>query len=101
MKKYRNTGFEFTAGDICFFDAADEQWRRDQSGALDEEVKPGIWAELGSLGVGDLILEVDSQSVGNVDELRQQMEKIASGKKSVVRVKVLRGIHTSFLEIEP
>jgi serine protease Do/serine protease DegQ len=101
MKKYRNNDFEFTARDICFFDAAEEQWNSDQRGALVEEVKPGSWAELGSLGVGDLILEVDGQSIGNVDELRQQMEKIASGKKSVVMMKVLRGIHTSFLEIEP
>ena len=101
MKKYRNDDFEFTARDVCFFDAADEQWRSDQRGALVEDVKPGSWAELGSLGVGDLILEVDEQSIGNVDELRQQMEKVSSGKKSVVLMKVLRGVHTSFLEIEP
>jgi len=64
-------------------------------------VKPGSWAELGSLGVGDLILEVDRQSILNVDGLRQQMEKVSSGKQPVVVMKVLRGIHTSFLEIEP
>ncbi|MEK7707447.1 MAG: PDZ domain-containing protein, partial [Verrucomicrobiota bacterium] len=101
MKKYRNNDFEFTTRDICFFDAAEEQWPGDQRGALVEDVKPGSWAELGSLGVGDLVLEVDGQSVGNVDELRQQMEKVSSGKKPVVMMKVLRGIHTSFLEIEP
>ena len=101
MKKYRNNEFEFTARDVCFFDAADEQWRSDQSGALVEDVKPGSWAELGSLGVGDLILEVDHQPVQNVDGLRQAMEKISSSKQAVVLMKVLRGIHTSFLEIEP
>lgn len=101
MKKYRNDDFEFTVRDIGFFDTADEQWRSDQRGALVEDVKPGSWAELGSLGVGDLILEVDGQSVGNVDELRQRMEKVSSSKKPVVLMKVLRGVHTSFLEIEP
>lgn len=101
MKKYRNDEFEFTARDVCFFDAADEQWRSDQRGALVEDVKPGSWAELGSLGVGDLILEVDGAAIGNVEELRQQMEKISSRKAAVVLMKVLRGVHTSFLEIEP
>ena len=101
MKKYRNNDFEFTARDICFFDISDEQWPNGQRGALVEDVKPGSWAELGTLGVGDLILEVDGQPVGNVDELRRQMEKVSSDKKSVVMMKVLRGVHTSFLEIEP
>lgn len=101
MKKYRNDDFEFTVRDIGFFDTAAEQWSGDQRGVLVEEVKPGSWAELGSLGTGDLILEVGGQSIGSVDELRRQMENISSGKQAVVRMKVLRGIHTAFLEIEP
>ena len=101
MKKYRNDNFDFTVRNICFFDAADEQWQRDQRGALVEDVKPGSWAELGGLGVGDLILEVDGQAMGDVDALRKQMEEIAAGKKPVVLMKVLRGVHTSYLELEP
>ena len=30
-----------------------------------------------------------------------EMERIAATKEKVVVIKVLRGIHTSFLEIEP
>ncbi len=101
MKKYRNDEFEFTARDICFFDSADEQWRSYQRGALVEEVKSGSWAELGSLGSGDLIVEIGGEAVGNVDELRKQMDRISSARPAVVVMKVLRGIHTSFLEIEP
>ena len=101
MKKYRNDDFEFTARDVCFFDAADEQWSRDQHGALVEEVKAGSWAELASLYTGDLILEVDGAPVNNVDALRRKLERIAGAKKSVVVMKVLRGIHTAYLEIEP
>ncbi len=101
MKKYRNDNFEFTARDVCFFDAADEQWSGNQSGALVEEVKPGSWAELASLFAGDLILEVDGEPVNNVDALRKKLEQIASVKKSRVVMKVLRGIHTSYLELEP
>jgi S1-C subfamily serine protease len=101
MKKYRNDNFEFTVRDIGFFDAASEQWSGDQRGVLVEDVKPGSWAELGSLGAGDLILEVGGQAVSNVDELRRQMESISAARPAVVLMKVLRGIHTSFLEIEP
>jgi serine protease Do len=101
MKKYRNDDFEFTARDVSFFDAADEQWRGDQRGALVEDVKPGSWAELGSLGVGDLILEVSGETVSNVDDLRKQMEKVSAERKNVVLMKVLRGVHTTFLELEP
>jgi S1-C subfamily serine protease len=86
---------------VSFFDAADEQWSKNQNGALVEEIKPGSWAELGSLYVGDLILEIEGQPVDNVDALRRNMEQIAASKKPVLTMKVMRGIHTAFLEIEP
>jgi serine protease Do len=101
MKKYRNDDFEFTVRNVCFFDGAEQQWDRDQAGALVEDVKSGSWAELGTLYVGDLILEVDGKAVANVDDLRQQMERIATSRKAVVVMKVLRGIHTLYLEMEP
>src|SRR5579883_2359146 len=63
MKKYRNEDFEFTARDVAFFDRAEEQWSSSQRGALVEDVKSGSWAELGSLYVDDLIVEVDGQPV--------------------------------------
>jgi serine protease Do len=101
MKKYRNDDFEFTVHDVSFFDAAAEQFKKDQRGVLVEEVKSGSWAELGTLYTGDLILEVNGQAISNVDELRRAMEQIASAKKSVVTFKVMRGIHTMYLEMEP
>jgi len=101
MKKYRNNDFEFTVRDVSFFDAAEEQLKPDERGVLVEEIKSGSWAELGSLYVGDLILKVNGHPVSKVDELRPVMEQIASSKKSVVTFKVMRGIHTLFLELEP
>ncbi len=101
MKKYRNDDFDFTARDVSFFDAADEQWNNDQKGALVEEVKAGSWAELATLYTGDLILEVDGHPINNVDSLRKQLEEIAAAKKTFVTMKVLRGISTAYLEFEP
>ena len=101
MKKYRNDDFEFTARNVSFFDAAEEQWDKEQRGALIEEVKPGSWAELANLYAGDLLVDVDGQPVDDVDSLRRVMEKVAAAKKPVVVMKVMRGIHTAYLEFEP
>jgi len=101
MKKYRNDDFEFVARDIGFDDRAEEQWSQEQKGALVDEVKSGSWAELGTLYTGDVILEVDGQPIRNVDDLRSSMEQVAKAKKQFVVMKVLRGIHTRFLEFEP
>ena len=101
MKKYRNEDFEFTARNVAFFDVAEEQWKPGQHGALVEEVKPGSWAELGSLYSDDLIMEVDGKPVNDVDSLKTLMDQISKDQKSSVVMKVLRGIHTAFLELEP
>jgi len=68
---------------------------------LVEEVKSGSWAELGSLYSDDLIVEVDGQAVNNVDSLKTVMEQIAQNRKASVVMKVLRGIHSAYLELEP
>jgi serine protease Do len=101
MRKYRSDDFEFTAREVSFFDAVEEQLASDQQGVLVESVKSGSWAELGSLSASDLILEVDGRPVGNVDSLRRELERAAADKEKVVVIKVLRGIHTCYLEIEP
>jgi S1-C subfamily serine protease len=101
MKKYRNEEFEFTARDVAFFDLAEEQWKPGQRGALVEEVKSGSWAELGALSTDDLLVEVDGKPVNDVDTLKKIMDDIAKEKKQFVIMKVLRGIHTAYLELEP
>jgi serine protease Do len=101
MKSYRNDDFEFTARDISFFDRAEQQWSETQTGALVTEVKSGSWAELGALYADDLIVEVDGHPVKDVDALRQEMERVAAARQSPVILKVLRGVHTKYLELEP
>ena len=66
-----------------------------------ESVTAGSWAELGTLAAGDLILELDARPVSNVESLRRELERVAAAKEKVVVIKVLRGIHTAYLEIEP
>jgi len=66
-----------------------------------EEVKPGGWAALGDLSVGDLIQEVNGKPTPNVAATKDLMDGIESKKPDAVVIRVLRGIHTVFLELEP
>jgi len=101
MKKYRNDEFEFTVRDITFFDKAEERWKTDQAGVLVDEVKSGGWAALGQLSVGDLLLAIDGHPAGDVDSVKELLEGVLDSKPDTVVFKVLRGIHTMFIEIEP
>jgi len=101
MKQYRDDNFELTVRDISFFDRAKEQWKDDQVGVLARDVKPGGWAALGRLNVGDLILSIDGAAVADVDAFRAKMKQITSAKPESVSMKVLRGIYTFFVELEP
>lgn len=101
MKKYRNEAFEFTVRDITFFDKAEESWETDQRGVLVDEVKSGGWAALGQLSVGDLLLAIDGTAVTDVEVVKETLENILESQPDTVVFKVLRGIHTLFIEIEP
>ncbi len=101
MAKYRDENFEFTVRDVTFFDKAQEKWEEKQKGVLVDQVKPGGWAALGNLDAGDLILAVDGTHIADVEAMEQAMESINQTKPAVVVFKVLRGIHTFFIELEP
>lgn len=101
MKKYRDELFEFTTRDVTFFDIAEEKWPKDQKGALVDEITPGSWAALGDLYVGDLILSIDGTPIENVEGMKARMDQVAAEKPKSVVFKVLRGIHTLYLEIMP
>ncbi|HVM59286.1 MAG TPA: PDZ domain-containing protein [Verrucomicrobiae bacterium] len=100
MKKYRDDDFEFTARDTTFLDKVQEQWSQEQPGVLVTEVKEGGWAALGRLGIGDLITAVDGNPVTDVASLKQIMKHVAAEKRKMIVLRVIRGIHTVFLELE-
>ncbi len=101
MKKYRNDIFEFTVRDMAFFDRANEQLEEKVQGVLVDDVKSGGWAALGSLGVGDLILDVDGVSTPDSAAMKSTMEAIEAARPEQVVLRVLRGVHTFFIELEP
>lgn len=101
MKKYRDEDFEFTVRDITFFDIADEQWDKVDEGVLVDQVVSGGWAALGLLATGDLILEVGGTATPDVETVMKTMHRLAEERPKSVVFKVLRGIHTLFIELEP
>jgi len=101
MKKYRDEDFEFTARDTTFIDKVQEQWSQEQPGVLVTEVKEGGWAALGRLAIGDLITVVEGNPVTDVASLKQIMKHVAAEKRKTIVLRVIRGIHTVFLELEP
>ncbi len=101
MKRFRDDVFEFTVRDITFFDIASERWKQDQQGVLVEQVRPGGWASLGQLQNGDLLLEVNGAPMTDVTTVKETMAKVAESMADSVVFKVMRGIHTQYIELEP
>jgi S1-C subfamily serine protease len=101
MKRFRDDVFEFTVRDITMFDIASERWRENQQGVLVEQVRPGGWASLGQLQNGDLLLEINGAAVTDVTAAKDTMGKVAESMADSVVFRVLRGIHTLYIELEP
>lgn len=101
MKRFRDTNFEFMVRDIAFQDRVDQMWSTIQSGVIVADVSSGSWAALANLVEGDLILAVDGTQVRNADGFGDIMTIIQEQKPKSVVLKVLRGIHTFFIELEP
>jgi serine protease Do len=101
MKEYEEKQFEFTARDITYLDRKKKKWEDERHGVLVSSVQPGGWAAIGDLEVDDLIQELDGESVVDVDAFEDKMKAIAEAEPEVLVLRVLRGIHTYFLEFEP
>jgi serine protease Do len=101
MKRYEEKHCEFTVRDISFLDKVSEDWPQDIAGVLVAEVVPGGWAALGDLSTGDLIQEIGGRPVDDVDGLEKEMSRVAEEKPDSLVFRVLRGIHTVYLEFEP
>jgi len=100
MKKYQNLNFEFAARDLSFFDRVHDDLPENMPGALVTEVKDGGWAALGDLQVNDIIQFVNDAPVADVAGLQAQMKAVSDQKTKFVVLRVLRGIHTRYLELQ-
>jgi serine protease Do len=101
MKKHIDEVFEFTARDVAFEDRAREKWPEDQKGAYIDAVERAGWADLARMAAGDLLLEVNGRAVDGVAGLGKIMKETMNSRPRHVVFFVKRGIHTTYLEMEP
>jgi serine protease Do len=101
MRRFQDNQFEFSARDIGFFDRVREKLPEETSGALVTDVTDGGWAALGDLKTGDIIQAVNGATIADVRELEQKMKTIADAKPKFAVLRVLRGVHTKYLELQP
>jgi S1-C subfamily serine protease len=69
-------------------------------GALVISVTQGGWAALGQLAVGDLIQTVDGEVMADVTALGNKLKQYELQKPEYVVLKVLRGVHTFYLQLQ-
>jgi serine protease Do len=101
MRRFQDPQFEFSARDIGFFDRVREKLSDDITGALVTDVADGGWAALGDLRAGDIIQAVNGKTIADVRELEKTMKAVGDAKPKFAVLRVLRGVRTKFLELQP
>jgi serine protease Do len=101
MKKFQDHNFEFSARDLSFFDRVHDELPDDTTGALITDVKDGGWAALGEMQANDIVQSIDDAPIADVAALEAKMKALGQSKSKFVVLRVLRGIHIRYLELEP
>ncbi len=101
MEKFQDLKFEFVARDLTLDDRIRHKLPRDLHAVIVTEVTDGGWAALGGLAPGDLILAVNKRPIAAVSDLSTAMCDLSVAKPAQVVVRIRRGIHNMFVELEP
>jgi serine protease Do len=97
----QNRDFEISVRELTFFDRDDNRWEDSVQGVLVENVEQAGWAGFAGIYPGDLIQQVDGQSVTDIQSWRDVMADIARRQPERVTFVVLRGLRTQFMFAEP
>ena len=101
LPKFKESTFEFTVRELSFGDRVFARIKETQVGLYVDNVESAGWAALAGLRQGDLLLEVDGNVVGSVEDFRKQMKSLINSKPTKTIFFVRRGIHTLYIELEP
>jgi serine protease Do len=101
MRRYQDPNFEFTARDLTYHDRLSTRRTEGQPGAMVAEVADGGWAAVGELRGGDIIVAVNGETVADVAMLEKILKRLAQERPKQVVLRIQRGIHSHFLELEP
>ena len=101
LKRYKDEEFEFTAREMSFDDRVSNKLEESLRGVVIERLEPAGWAQVARVTVGDILMNVDGRATPDVASLEKIMKSVKDRKQKRVVFFVRRGIHTTFLELEP
>jgi serine protease Do len=101
LPEYKDDRFEFTAREISLAERVDDKLPASETGLRISAVQNAGWAALAGLSAGDFLLALDGRQVATVAELEKMLKQYRETKPRRVVFFVRRGIHTSYLELEP
>jgi S1-C subfamily serine protease len=101
LDSWEDETFEMTVRSISFMDRVDNRWPDDLAGVVVSASTSGGWAAFAGIYVGDLVTHVDGQAVASPDDMKRVMTEVEKTKPRRVVMRVRRGMHTSFVELEP
>ena len=99
--EYKDDRFEFTARELSLNDRLDDKLTAETRGLKVNAVQNAGWAALAGLSAGDVLLRVDGKPMDSLATLKALLQSYRSAKPRRVTFFVRRGVHTSFLEVEP
>ena len=101
LPEHEDEFLELTVREMSFSDRIFERLNENQNALFIENVEPAGWSSLAGLRQGDLLLTVNGNPVGTVDDFGREIN--ASSKENAPHVIffIKRGIHTLFIKIEP
>ena len=68
---------------------------------LIEKVEANGWAALGGLVAGDIILQINHESVASLDEIKETLLGFRDSQPRSIVLFIQRGPRTMFIELEP
>ncbi|MDX2146126.1 MAG: PDZ domain-containing protein [Planctomycetota bacterium] len=100
-RRKENKDFDLVVREITFFDRDAEQWGEDVTGVVIDQADQGGWAGLAGLGTGDLIQQIQRETVTDLASFEAAMERVGKEQPERVEFVILRNGRTFFKFAEP
>ncbi len=100
VEKYQDEWLEFTVRELCFYDRVDMNLKEDVKGVIVEQVISGGWASLAKLEQGDIILSIQNESIVDINNFKDKLNKIKEQGINKFVFAIQRGIQKYFVKIE-
>lgn len=101
MKKFQAERFDFRVRDLAPGDRRDLGLASGAGGVVVDAVGEGGWAALAQLAEGDVVLAIDGRPVRDVGTIKERLAEVEREKPPAVVLRVRRGIHSLFVEMQP